>query len=143
MNKIAVFTPPLANQTDIMERVKFTEEFIFRASPTLIYQFLTTPACLTRWFCDEVDINFDTYSFIWNGVAEVAELIEDDEPGLVRFKWEDSENENEYLEFSLDISPVTGETIMYITDFADADEVDDQRALWRSQMARMKAEMGG
>lgn len=126
-----------------MERVKFTEEFIFRASPTLIYQFLTTPACLTRWFCDEVDINFSIYSFIWNGVAEVAELIEDDEPGLVRFKWEDSDYDNEYLEFSLDISPVTGETIMYITDFADADEVDDQRALWRSQMNRMKAEMGG
>lgn len=126
-----------------MERVKFTEEFIFRASPTLIYQFLTTPACLTRWFCDEVDINFTIYSFIWNGVAEVAELIEDDEPGLIRFKWEDADYDNEYLEFSLDISPVTGETIMYITDFADEDEVDDQRALWRSQMARMKAEMGG
>ncbi len=126
-----------------MERVKFTEEFIFRASPTLIYQFLTTPACLTRWFCDEVDINSATYSFIWNGAAEVAELIEDDEPGLIRFKWEDSDYDNEYLEFSLDISPVTGETIMYITDFADADEVDDQKALWRSQMNRMKAEMGG
>lgn len=143
MNKIAVFTPQLANQLDEMERIKFTEEFIFRASPTLIYQFLTTPACLTRWFCDEVDINFTTYSFIWNGAAEVAELIEDDEPGLIRFKWEDSDYDNEYLEFSLDISPVTGETIMYITDFADADEVEDQRALWRSQMTRMKAEMGG
>lgn len=126
-----------------MERVKFTQEFICRASPTIVYQFLTTPACLTRWFCDEVDIDDNQYTFVWSGAEEVAELIEDEEPNLLRFKWEDAESEIEYLEFNIQTSPVTGETIVNITDFADEDEVDDQRQLWLSQMTRMKAEMGG
>jgi uncharacterized protein YndB with AHSA1/START domain len=126
-----------------MERVKFTQEFICRASPAIVYQFLTTPACLTRWFCDEVDISDGVYTFAWSGSEEVAELVEDQEPGLLRFKWEDAETDKEYLEFNIQKSPVTSETIINITDWADADEVDDQIALWLSQMTRMRQEMGG
>ncbi|MEL6275555.1 MAG: START-like domain-containing protein [Bacteroidota bacterium] len=126
-----------------MERVKFTKEFIFRASPGIVYQFLTTPACLTRWFCDEVDITDTTFTFVWSGAAEVAELIEDVEPNLLRFKWEDAESDEEYLEFDIQKSPVTNETIVNITDFADEDEVEDQVALWTSQMNRMREETGG
>lgn len=126
-----------------MERVKFTSEFIFRASPNIVYQFLTDPACLTRWFCDEVDITDSSYTFVWSGAPEVAELIEDKEAELVRFAWEDADDEDEYLEFNITKSPVTGETIVYVTDFADDDEVDDQKALWTKQLTRMRAEMGG
>lgn len=126
-----------------MERVKFTQEFICRASPAIVYQFLTTPACLTRWFCDEVDISDGVFTFSWSGSEEVAELIEDIEPNLLRFQWEDAETEQEYLEFDIRKSPVTGETIVNITDWADEDEVEDQRALWLSQMTRMRSEMGG
>ena len=126
-----------------MERVKFTQEFIFRASPAIIYQFLTTPACLTRWFCDEVDIQDDVYTFAWSGSEEEARLIEDVEPNLLRFVWDDAESDEEFLEFDIQVSPVTSETIMNITDFCDEDEVDDQIALWTSQMNRMRAEMGG
>lgn len=126
-----------------MERVKFTTEFIFRASPAIVYQFLTTPACLTRWFCDEVDISGEVFTFSWSGSEEEAKLIEDQEPNLLRFVWDDAESDEEYLEFDIQVSPVTGETIVNITDFADEDEVDDQKALWLSQMNRMRAEMGG
>jgi len=126
-----------------MERVKFTREFIFRASPQIVHQFLTTPACLTRWFCDEVDIMDTSYTFVWNGSEEVAELIENEEPNRLRFKWEDAESEEEFLEFDIQKSPVTNETIVNITDFADEDEVEDQVALWTSQMKRMREETGG
>lgn len=126
-----------------MERVKFTSEFICRASPNIVYQFLTDPACLTRWFCDEVDINDQTYTFVWEGSAEIAELIEDKEGDMVRFAWEDADDDDEYLEFDINKSPVTGETIVHVTDFADDDEVEDQRALWLTQLTRMKAVMGG
>jgi len=126
-----------------MERVKFTSEFICRASPTIVYQFLTDPACITRWFCDEVDVNDQTYTFVWGGSAEIAELIEDKEGDIVRFAWEDADDDDEYLEFDISKSPVTGETIVHVTDFADDDEVEDQRALWLTQLTRMKAVMGG
>jgi len=126
-----------------MDRVSFSMEFLFKASPTILYQFLTTPSCLIRWFCDEVDIIGDQYEFSWKGSSEYAELIEDVEEERLRFRWEDAADENEYLEFQISTSPVTGETILIITDFCDSDEVEDQRQLWQNQMNILTRETGG
>ena len=126
-----------------MDREKITLEFIFRASPAIIYTFLTTPSCLTRWFCDEVDISNDTYTFSWEGYDEVAELMEDIEEERLLFRWEEAEDEEEYLEFRMSRSPVTGETIFEITDFCDEDEVEDQKQLWETQIERLRKATGG
>ncbi len=126
-----------------MERVNITLEFLFRASPTILYKFLTTPSCLIRWFCDEVDIQGDVYTFVWEGSEEVAEVIEDIEDELIRFRWEEAESDDEYLEFKISKSPVTGETILEITDYCDEDEVNDQTQLWESQIKELKKETGG
>ncbi len=125
-----------------MERVMIDMEFLFRASPTILYKFLTTPSCLVRWFCDSVDIQEETFVFEWSGAEEVATMIDDIEEERLRFKWEDAED-NEYLEFRMEISPVTNETILTITDFCDSDEVDDQKQLWSSQMEMLRRETGG
>lgn len=126
----------------IMERVKFDMEFIFRASPNMLYNFFTDPARLVRWFCDEVDISGNTYTFMWSGSEEVAELIESEEDARLRFEWEDGE-EDEYYEVRMNKSPVTGETILEVTDFCDDDEVDDQKQLWENQMNMLRQETGG
>ena len=125
-----------------MKRVSLELEFIFRASPTILYKFFTTPSCLIRWFCDEVDITKQEYTFVWSGAGEMATLIEDIEDERVRFEWEDGED-GEYFEFRMSKSPVTGETILEITDFCDEDEVDDQKQLWESQMKVLRQETGG
>lgn len=124
-----------------MKRVSITLEFLFRASPTILYKFLTTPSCLIRWFSDEVDIQDNVYSFTWSGSEEIATLVEDIENERLRFKWEDAD-EKEYLEFRMSISPVTNETILEITDFCDEDETDDQRQLWESQIKVLRQETG-
>ncbi|MFT5167423.1 MAG: hypothetical protein ACI8P3_002661 [Saprospiraceae bacterium] len=125
-----------------MKRVSISLEFLFRASPTILYKFVTTPSCLIRWFCDEVDITGETYTFIWNGSEETAEMIDDIEDERVRFKWEETVD-NEFLEFKFSRSPVTGETILEIIDFCDEDETDDQRQLWESQIKGLRQETGG
>ncbi|TXB63115.1 START-like domain-containing protein [Phaeodactylibacter luteus] len=126
-----------------MERVKFTQEFLFKASPAIVYKFFTTPSCLVRWFCDQVDIQGDSFTFYWQGAAEEAELVDDIEEERLRFHWLDADDDTEYLEFEISKSPVTGDTILLITDFCDEDEVDDQKQLWRSQMDELRKEMGG
>jgi len=125
-----------------MQRVKLNLEFLFRASPTILYKFFTTPACLIRWFCDEVDIQDDTFTFFWSGY-EVAELVESVENERLKFRWEDADDEDEFLEFRITTSPVTGETILEITDFCDEDEVEDQKQLWESQILQLQKETGG
>ncbi|MCB0648524.1 MAG: activator of HSP90 ATPase 1 family protein [Saprospiraceae bacterium] len=126
-----------------MRREKIELEFIFKASPTIVYQFLTQPACLVRWFCDEVDINSEIYSFSWNGSDEDAEMVDDIEEERIRFKWLDADDENEYLEFRMYKSDVTYETILEITDFCDADDVASTKDLWKSQVEQLKIECGG
>lgn len=126
-----------------MKRVQVNLEFIFRASPTILYRFLTTPSTLIRWFCDEVDITADVYTFVWEGSEEVANLIDDIEDERLRFKWEEADDPDEYLEYRMSKSPVTGETVLEIIDFCDEDEVSDTRQLWTAQMKQLKQETGG
>lgn len=126
-----------------MERIQIQLEFLLRASPALLYQFFTTPSALVRWFCDGVDIHGNgIYTFAWSGYEEVAQLTEDIEEELIHFKWLDDDREGEFLEFKITISPVTGETILTITDFCDADEVEEQKALWNTQLGQLKKETG-
>lgn len=125
-----------------MGRTKLRLEYLFKASPTILYQFFTTPSCLVRWFCDEVDIHGNFYTFSWNGYTETAEIIDDIEEERVRFRWAEAEYDNEYLEFKITEAPVTGETILEVIDFCDQDELDDQRQLWDTQIHRLQRETG-
>jgi uncharacterized protein YndB with AHSA1/START domain len=126
-----------------MQRTSFTLEFLFKASPAILYKFLTTPSCLTRWFCDAVDITGSTYTFSWSGSEEVAELVEDIEEERLKFRWMDSELEDNFLEFKIYKSSVTGETVLEVSASADEDEVEDEQRLWESQIKTLRQETGG
>jgi len=125
-----------------MKRVKLELEYMFKASPTILYQFLTTPACLVRWYCDAVDVEDDYYIFSWNGSEEIAELIDDIEEERLRFVWI-SAADNEYLEYKISQTDITNETILNITDFCDEIDKKDQKILWDSLMKELKKETGG
>ena len=120
----------------------FKLEYIVKSSPTILYSFLTTPAGLSQWFADSVDINGDTYTFVWNGVPEQADIIEDIENEIVRFRL-DYSDDHEYFEFAIELSEVTGDTILYVTDFAEESDRRDQEILWDSQIANLIKRIGG
>lgn len=125
-----------------MKRVPVDLEYIFKASPSILYTFLTTPACLVRWFCDKVDITGDVYTFTWSGNDEMAELVDDIEEERVRFRW-DGAPRFEYLEFRMYLSPVTEETVLEITDFVNEKEKEDLKRFWDSQIKKLRQETGG
>lgn len=126
-----------------MSRSKIELEYIFKASPGLLYQFLTDPTRLIRWFCEECDVNTDIFTFTWDGYDEEAELVDDIEEERLRFKWLDAEDEEEYLEFRMYKSDVTNETILEITDFCDNGDEQPTADLWKSQLDQLKSECGG
>jgi len=126
-----------------MSRVKIEMEFIFKASPGILYQFLTQPENLVRWFCDAVDIKDDIYTFSWEGTDQEAFLIDDIEEERLRFKWEDDDEPQEYFEFRMYKSDITQQTILEITDFCDDDEVNEQKDLWDSQISQLQVVCGG
>lgn len=124
------------------EKKPFTLEFVFRASPHILFNFITTPSGLTQWFADEVHIDKDVYTFGWSGTEEKAEIVEKHEPDLVRFHWEDAP-ENEYFEFRIKKSEVTSDTILFLTDFAEDFDMEDQKDLWQNQIDELQKRVGG
>jgi hypothetical protein len=47
------------------------------------------------------------------------------------------------LEFKISESPVTGETILDLTDFCDDGELNDTRQYWNQQIKNLQKECGG
>lgn len=125
-----------------MKRVSIDLEFIFKASPAILYKFLTNNDCLVRWFCDACDLTGESYTFTWEGSEEVAELVDDIEEERIRFIWEDAE-EGEYLEFRMYKAELTQQTILEITDFCDEGDEESHADLWSSQIATLQIECGG
>ena len=70
-------------------------------------------------------------------------MVDDIEEERVRFRWLDADDENEYFEYRMYKSPITGETVLEITDYCDDDEIDDVSQLWESQIKTLRTETGG
>lgn len=125
------------------KRIRVDLEYIFRASPTILYNFVTTNTCLVRWYCDDVDITNDIFTFYWTGSQESVIMVDDIEDERVKFIWKDADNPDEYLEFRMYKSDVTNETILEVTDFCDDDEVDEIRSVWNILIDKLRHECGG
>lgn len=74
---------------------------------------------------------------------ERAELVAIKKNSFVRFKWLEADNEDEFLEFSLHVEPLTGEVALIITDFVDSDEEGDEIELWNKQIEMLHRTVGG
>ena len=119
----------------------FTLEFPLRCSPSILYEFLSTPAGLQEWFADKVDERDNVFSFSWNGSIDKAEVTESEPEKFIRFHWTHTPKE-EYFEFRIEKSEVTNQTILIIKDFAEKAEVKDQSRLWDYQVKDLFHRLG-
>lgn len=123
------------------DRNKVMFDYSIRSSPASLFHFLTTPEGLTQWFAQKVENSEESYTFHWDGSAEKAKVLEVSEDHFVRFQMEDSE-EGEYLEFRIEKSEISNDTILIVTEFLDDYDVDDQQIFWNSQVGRLKGSLG-
>jgi uncharacterized protein YndB with AHSA1/START domain len=116
-----------------MSKQLYTLEYPVRCSPSILFEFLSTPAGLQEWFADKVDERDNVFFFSWNGSSQTAEVLESQEEKFIRFHWLDTPKE-EYFEFSIEKSEITNQTILVVKDFAEKKEVKDQSMLWDYQV---------
>ncbi|HQV55342.1 MAG TPA: START-like domain-containing protein [Chitinophagaceae bacterium] len=124
-----------------MSKQLYTLEFPVRCSPTILYDFLATPAGLGEWFADKVDEKENIFYFGWNGSFETADVVEKEEDKFIRFHWVTAPKD-EYFEFRIDKSEITNQTILIITDFAEKKEIKDQSNLWDFQVKELIHRLG-
>ena len=120
----------------------YTLEYPVRSSPSILFEFLSTPAGLGEWFADKVDENKEhVFTFTWNDSSEKAQLVDMQENKFVRFRWLTSPKE-EYFEFRIEKTEVSNQTIFIIKDFADKKEIKDQSRLWDHQVKELFHRLG-
>ncbi len=123
------------------DKIKFQLEFVIQSSPQLLYQYLSTPSGLSEWFADNVNSRGEKFIFMWDGSEEEAKLLKRKSEEFVKFAWEDAE-EGVFFEMKIIVDEITKDVSLFITDFADEDEVDEAKMLWTNQVSDLKQVLG-
>ncbi len=125
-------------------RLKFELEYTLNCSPKMLFPRLSTPEGLSEWFADNVTLEGDVYTFIWNKTEYKARLSSIKENKFARFEWIDvqEDKESNYFEFKIIVHDLTGDLALMITDFAEPDEKEDAIYLWDTQISDLKRALG-
>ncbi len=116
---------------------KFTLEFPMKVSPKLLFTLISTSEGLARWFADKVTVQGDNYLFEWEGSQQSARLLESKEPEYVRFEWTDDFHEGFVLELQISHQPVSGESALIVSDYAEESDMDFTQMWWRTQLTKL------
>lgn len=121
---------------------KIVLEFPVKSSVKVLFTALSSASGLSSWFCDDVKIiDNKKWSFIWDDVDQVAEVLEVIEDEKIKFRWVD-EAEDTFFEFKIDIDEITGDMELVITDYVEEDDKDSSIGLWESQVKELFKSLG-
>ena len=56
-------------------KVRIDLEFPIHASPSFLFQYISTPDSMGEWFADNVNSRGKKYTFMWNDSEEVADRL--------------------------------------------------------------------
>jgi uncharacterized protein YndB with AHSA1/START domain len=126
---------------EMNDKIKFEIEFVIQSSPQMLYQYLATPSGLSEWFADNVNSRGEKFIFIWDGAEEEALLLKRKTDEFVRFSWEENDD-NSFFEMKIIVDEITKDVSLFITDFAEDDEVEESKMLWTNQVSDLKQVLG-
>jgi len=126
------------------DKIKFDIEFPIKASPQLLYQYISTPSGLSEWFSDNVNSRGELFTFIWDDSEEQAKLLNKKSGERVKFRWIDDEEEGAtcFFEIRIQVDEITKDVSLMVTDFAEDDEIDEAKMLWTNQISSLKQVLG-
>lgn len=126
-----------------MSKIKFELEIPVHASPSMLYNYLATPSGLEEWFADKVNSRGKVITFYWEDSKEEAKIITKKSGKHVKYKWIESEDDDSYFEFKIQVDSITKDVSVIITDFAEnKTAVEEAKQLWESQLDELKQVIG-
>jgi hypothetical protein len=117
-------------------------EFMVRSAPAVLFDLISTPSGFSEWYCSDVNMKGDQYTFIWPDEEESTTMIGRRLGEVIRFHRNDDEDESSYFEFRIRIDAMTNEVALIVTDHAWPDEVEETKNLWSSQIASLIRVLG-
>ena len=124
------------------DKIKYEMEFPIHASPSLLYQYISTPSGLQEWYADNVNSRGEFFTFIWEGSEEVARLVSKRKSEFIRFQWAIDKGTDYYFEIYIQVDEITKDVSLMVTDFADDDELEEGKMLWDNMISELKHVLG-
>lgn len=124
------------------DKIKYEMEFPIQVSPSLLYQYISTPSGLSEWYADNVNSRGEFYTFIWSGSEERAKLVSKKSPERIKFRWIEDEEEDYYFELRIQVDEITKDVSLMVTDYAEEDEIEEGKMLWENMISNLKSILG-
>jgi uncharacterized protein YndB with AHSA1/START domain len=124
------------------DKIKYEMEFPIHASPSLLFQYISTPSGMQEWYADNVNSRGEFFTFIWEGSEEKAKLVSKNKGQSIRFQWVDDEDTDYYFEMRIQVDAITKDVSIMITDFAEDDEIEEGKMLWENMISELKQLLG-
>jgi len=124
------------------EKVKYEMEFPIHVSPSLLYQYISTPSGMSEWYADNVNSRGEFFTFIWSESEEKAKLLGKKSNERIKFRWVEDEGEDYYFELRIQVDEITKDVSLMITDFAEEDEIEEGKMLWENMVSELKQILG-
>ena len=124
------------------DKIKYEMEFPIHASPSLLFQYISTPSGMQEWYADNVNSRGEFFTFIWEDSEEKAKLVSKNKGQSIRFQWVDDEDTDYYFEMRIQVDAITKDVSIMVTDFAEDDEIEEGKMLWENMISELKQLLG-
>jgi len=124
------------------EKIKYEMEFPIHVSPSLLFQYISTPSGMSEWYADNVNSRGEFFTFIWEGSEEKARLLGKKSGERIKFQWVEDEDSNYFFELRIQVDEITKDVSLMVTDFAYEDEVEEGKLLWENMISNLKHILG-
>jgi hypothetical protein len=129
----------------MIDNTKIELEYVFKTSPRVLENLISTPSGLSEWFADDVHVADDVYTFVWDKSEEKARLLYNKKNNPIRWRWlhheEDNDTKECYFEFSYEIDSLTKDIIFKLTTVSDT-EKEELELLWDNGINDLKRVLG-
>jgi uncharacterized protein YndB with AHSA1/START domain len=129
-----------------MSQTPYTFEYEVKASPKVLYPYLSSPSGLQQWFADKVIVRGSSeLHFYWDNENHPAIVLPGKANKSVKFDFKkgDSEPGKHVIELSLDVSEVSNTTYLTVIDGASTFKTDtDAEELWDYLIDKLKEIVG-
>lgn len=126
------------------DKIKYELEFLLKTSSKALDNMLFTPAGLSEWFADDVNLKDDILTFEWEGSKEEARILSRKINEKIKWQWIEDEDDgiDSFCELRYQVDPMTKAVILNITDFAEESDMEESKRLWEQQIGELKRVLG-
>lgn len=129
-----------------MEKHKFHAEYELRSSPKVLFPYISTASGLEQWFAEKVKVLPEQrFDIQWDGESHVAHITSHRLNRSIKYEFLNSSeenNNNNYVEFRLDVSDLTQSTYLKITDYSPNSDERELTSLWNGFIDNLKEIVG-